>query len=156
RGFSLLGEYYFKNVNRKFKGSPCLQFNAAGACTATTPGLLGNSNGWYVQAGYYVIPRNLEVAVRYAYWDPDTNAGSDLVKEVNASLNWFPFGTYDYQIMFTYSNVAMGTGGYAIGRSAPLPTQPPNAVNPSGTVPLDSRGGTLIENSLRVQLQIFF
>jgi len=48
------------------------------------------------------------------------------------------------------------SGGFAIGRSAPLPTQPPGAVNPSGTVPLDARGGTLIENAIRVQLQIFF
>jgi hypothetical protein len=52
--------------------------------------------------------------------------------------------------------MAMGTGGYAIGRSAPLPTQPPGAVNPSGLVPLDAVGGTLIENAIRVQLQIFF
>jgi hypothetical protein len=58
--------------------------------------------------------------------------------------------------MLTYTNLAMGTGGYAIGRSAPLPTQPPGAVNPSGTVPLDAQGGTLIENAIRIQLQIFF
>ena len=82
------------------------------------------------------------------------------------SINWFPFGTYDYQFMITYSNVAMGTGGYAIGRSNPLP----NTVNgsqagtncnntamwPSGCVPLDAKGGTLIDNILRVQMQIFF
>ena len=106
--------------------------------------------------GYYLIPRHLEVAARYAYWDPDTNAAGDLIKEVDVSLNWFPFGNYDYQLMLTYTNLAMGTGGYAIGRSAPLPTQPPGAVNPSGTVPLDAVGGTLIENAIRVQLQIFF
>ena len=156
RGFSLQGEYYFKNIDRTFKGAPCLQFNAAGACTAVTPGLLGNASGWYVATGYYLIPRKVEVAARYSYWDPDTHASSDLIKQVDASLNWFPFGTYDYQVMLTYSNMAMGTGGYAIGRSAPLPTQPPGAVNPSGTVPLDARGGTLIENALRIQFQIFF
>ena len=156
RGFSLQGEWYFKNIDRKFKGAPCLQFNAAGACTAVTPQLLGNATGWYVQSGYYLIPRHLEVAARYSYWDPDTNASNDLIRQVDASINWFPFGTYDYQLMVTYSNMAMGTGGYAIGRSAPLPTQPPGAVNPSGTVPLDARGGTLIENLIRVQLQIFF
>jgi len=156
RGFSLQGEWYFKNIERTFKGAPCLQFNAAGACTTFTPGLLGNATGWYVQSGYYLIPRKLEVAARYSYWDPDTHASSDLIKQVDASLNWFPFGTYDYQLMLTYTNLVMGTGGYAIGRSAPLPTQPPGAVNPSGTVPLDAKGGTLIENAIRVQLQIFF
>jgi len=49
----------------------------------------------------------------------------------------------------TYSNTQFGTEGYAIGRSAPLPPG-------SGTVPLDGVGGTLIENAIRVQYQIFF
>ncbi len=165
RGFSLQGEYYFKNITRHNKGLPCVQTNGVGGpCTGFAPGLLGNATGWYVQSGYYLVPRHLEVAARYAYWDPDTNAASDLIKEVDVSVNWFPFGTYDYQFMITYSNIAMGTGGYAIGRSSPLP----NTVNgnqsqcnsatawPSGCVPLDTRGGTLIDNVLRVQMQVFF
>ncbi len=145
RGFSLQGEYYFKNITRHEKGLPCMDV----ACTVTAPGLLGNTTGWYVQSGYYVIPRYLEVAARYSYWDPDTNAADDLVHQFDASLNWFLSGTYDHQIMVTYSNIQMGTGGYAIGRSAPLPPG-------SGTVPLDATGGTLIENLIRVQYQIFF
>ena len=167
RGFSLQGEYYFKNINRHEKGLPCVQTNGTGGpCTGFAGGLLGNATGWYVQSGYYFIPRHLEVAARYAYWDPDTNASGDLIKEADVSINWFPFGTYDYQFMITYSNVAMGTGGYTIGRSNPLP----NTVNgsqagtncnntamwPSGCVPLDAKGGTLIDNILRVQMQIFF
>lgn len=160
RGFSLQGEWYFKNIERTFKGAPCLQTNGVGGpCTAFAPGLLGNATGWYVQSGYYLIPRKVEVAARYSYWDPDTNASGDLIKEVDASINWFPFGTYDYSIMLTYSNIAMGTGGYAIGRSNPLPSTGPCSTPsncPSGTVPLDARGGTLIENAIRVQFQIFF
>ena len=153
RGFSLQGEYYFKNVTRHDKGVPCMQPVAnndpATGCLAFAPGLIGNSTGFYVQSGYYLIPRQLEVAARYAYWDPDTHSANDIINEVDASLNWFLNGTYDHQIMITYSNIQMGTGGYAIGRSLPLPPQ-------SGTVPLDAKGGTLIENLIRVQYQIFF
>jgi hypothetical protein len=164
RGFSLQGEWYFKNINRQFKGAPCLQSTGTGGpCTAFAPSLLGNATGWYVQSGYYLIPRKVEVAARYSYWDPDTNTSGDLIKQVDASLNWFPFGTYDYQLMLTYTNMAMGTGGYAIGRSNPLPstggsqsTVPCPATFPSGCVPVDRQGGTLIENAIRVQLQIFF
>ena len=167
RGFSLQGEYYFKNINRHEKGLPCIQTAVVGGpCTGFAGGLLGNATGWYVQSGYYLIPRHLEIATRYAYWDPDTNTSSDLIKEFDVSINWFPFGTYDYQFMITYSNVAMGTGGYAIGRSNPLPNtvngvQSPANCNsavafPSGCVPLDATGGTLIDNILRVQMQIFF
>lgn len=164
RGFSLQGEWYFKNIDRTFKGAPCLQSaGIGGPCTTYAPHLLGNSTGWYVQSGYYLIPRKLEVAARYSYWDPDTNASGDLIKEFDASINWFLFGSYDYSLMLTYSNIAMGTGGYAIGRSNPLPstggsqsTVPCPNTFPSGCVPLDAQGGTLIENVLRIQLQIFF
>lgn len=145
RGFSLQGEFYFKNVIRHDKGLPCM--NAA--CTATAPNNFGNAMGWYVQGGYYLIPRTVEVAARYAYWDPDTNSANDLIRQADVSLNWFLNGTYDHQIMVTYSNTQFGTGGYTIGRSAPLPSG-------SGTVPLDAVGGTLIENAIRVQYQIFF
>jgi hypothetical protein len=145
RGFSLQSEFYFKTITLHEKGLPCMNTT----CTATAPGRIGNALGWYVQSGYYLIPRKLELAARFAYWDPDTNAADDLIHQTDVSLNWFLNGTYDHQIMVTYSNTQMGTGGYAIGRSLPLPPQ-------SGTVPLDARGGTLIENLIRVQYQIFF
>lgn len=145
RGFSLQGEFYFKNVIRHNKGLPCM--NAA--CTETAPNNFGNAMGWYVQSGYYLIPRTVELSARYAYWDPDTASANDLIKQADVSLNWFLNGTYDHQIMLTYSNTQFGTGGYAIGRSAPLPPG-------SGIVPLDTVGGTLIENAIRVQYQIFF
>jgi hypothetical protein len=145
RGFSLQSEFYFKNIIRRDKGVPCMNT----ACTLTAPGLIGNALGWYVQSGYYLIPRKLEFAARYAYWDPDTRSGDDLVHQVDTSLNWFLNGTYDHQIMLGYTQMQMGTGGYAIGRSAPLPPQ-------SGTIPLDVVGGTLIEHAIRIQYQIFF
>ena len=125
-----------------------------GPCTAFAPGQLGNSTGWYVQSGYYLIPRKVDLAARYAYWDPDTHSGGDLVKEFDVSLNWYLNSTYDHQIMITYSNIAMGMGGFAIGRSAPLPAV--GSSFPSGSVPLDAHAGTLIENAIRIQYQIFF
>jgi hypothetical protein len=155
RGFSIQGEYWFRTITRHSQGRTCMQTAApAGPCTVFAPGELGNSTGWYVQSGYYLIPRKLEVAARYAWWDPDTNSGGDLIKEVDLSLNWFLSGTYDHQIMLTYTNIAMGQGGFAIGRSAPLPAVGTNF--PSGTVPLDVNAATLIENAIRIQYQIFF
>lgn len=149
RGFSLQGEFFFKNINRHEKGLTCLNTNAAGACTTTAPNLFGNALGFYVQSGYYLIPRTVELAARFSYWDPDTHSSEDLIRETDVSLNWFLNGTYDHQIMVTYSNTQFGTGGYAVGRSAPLPPG-------SGTVALDATKGTLIENLIRVQYQIFF
>ena len=155
RGFSLQAEYWFRKVIRHNKELPCMQTAVIGGpCTVFAPGQFGNATGWYVQSGYYLIPRKVEVAARYAWWDPDTRSGGDLIKEIDVSLNWFLSGTYDHQIMVTYSNIAMGQGGFAIGRSAPLPAV--GGTFPSGTVPLDINARTLIENSIRVQYQIFF
>jgi len=158
RAFSFQAEYWIRNVIRHNKGLPCLQTaSGGGPCTVFAPGQFGNTTGWYAQSGYYLIPRYLELAGRYAWWDPDTHSGGDLIKQVDVSLNWFLQGTYDHQIMITYSNVAMGQGGFAIGRSAPLPATGACPANcPSGSVPLDAGAGTLIENAIRVQYQIFF
>ncbi len=151
RGFSLQTEYYFKNVTRHEKGLPCMVGGTTGSptCTVRAPGLLGNATGWYVQTGYYLVPRKVEVAGRYAYWDPDTHSAKDLVKEVDVSLNWFLNETYDQSIMLEYYNIQMGMGGYLIGRSNPLPTG-------SGSVPFNANQSVLIENGIRIQYQLFF
>lgn len=154
RGFSLQGEWYWKNINRHQKGAPFLG-PVAGANGGSAPALLGNATGWYVQAGYYLIPRTLQFAARYAWWDPDTNAAGDLIKQVDAAFTYYVNGTYDHQITLQYSNTFIGTGGYALGRSTPLPTSPV-ALNPSGTVPLDAVQKNLVENAIRVQYSIFF
>jgi hypothetical protein len=132
RGWSIQGEYYFKNMNRHDKS---LQ--------------LGHATGWYVQTGYFVLPRRLELAARYAYWDPDSNAADDLIKEVTVAASYCFHATYDLKLVLEWTNTAMGTGGFAVGRSAPLPPG-------FGTVPLDTVGGTLVENRLRVQHELFF
>jgi phosphate-selective porin O/P len=157
RGFSLQGEWYWKNVNRHQKSAPCLQTVSATnpTCTAFAPGLLGNATGWYVQSGYFLIPRKLQAAIRYSWWDPDTNASNDLIKQVDFALSYYISGTYDHQIQIQYTNLFMGTGGFAIGRSAPLPSGA-TALNSSGTVPLDAVQKNLIENAIRVQYSIFF
>jgi phosphate-selective porin O/P len=157
RGFSLQGEWYWKNIDRHQKSIPCMQTVSASnaTCTAFAPGLLGNATGWYVQTGYFLIPRKLQAAARYSWWDPDTNAANDLIKEVDFALSYYVHGTYDHQVQIQYSNTFMGTGGFAIGRSAPLPNGAA-ALNTSGTVPLDAVQKNLIENAIRVQYSIFF
>lgn len=160
RGFSLQGEWYWRNVDRHQKGVPCMQTVSATntTCTAFAPGLLGNATGWYVQTGYFLIPRQLQAAARYSWWDPDTNAANDLIKQVDFALSYYFSGTYDHQIQIQYTNLFMGTGGFAIGRSAPLP-QGANVFptgTSSGTVPLDAVQRNLIENAIRVQYSIFF
>ncbi|NOT96066.1 MAG: hypothetical protein HOP00_07135 [Nitrospira sp.] len=157
RGFSLQGEWYWKNVNRHEKTVPYLGTPGANGpgTGGYAPSLLGNATGWYVQSGYFVVPRKLQVAARYAWWDPDTNASGDLIKQVDAAITYYISGTYDHQIAVQFSNIFTGSGGYALGRSAPLPSSPV-ALTSSGNVPLDAVNKNLIENAIRIQYSIFF
>lgn len=148
RGWSLHSEFYYRNNTLR------------NLVIRNIPRQLGNSTGWYVQSGYYLIPKRLEVAVRYAYWDPDTKATSDLIKQFDVALAYHFQSTHDHKFVFQYSTVTMGTGGFAGGRSAP------DAVNvgTTGGVPnvfvVDGPGTgssrDLISHAFMLQYQVFF
>jgi hypothetical protein len=103
---------------------------------------LGSATGWYVQLGKYVIPRKMEVAVRYAMMDPNTKQGQDLIKEAGVAVSYNFDGTFNHRMVTDYSNITMGTGGYAAGRPT-LPSQP-------------GYGQDLVENRIRVMYQFYW
>lgn len=45
--------------------------------------------GYYVQGGYFAVPKKIEVAARYEYFDPNKDAGSDLRQEYGLGVNYF-------------------------------------------------------------------
>lgn len=143
RGWSLHSELYFRNNTLREQ------------VIRNIPRQLGNSTGWYVQSGYYLIPRQLEFAARYAYWDPDTKASRDLIHQVDAAMTYYFHSTYDHKIVFQYSTVTMGTGGFAAGRSYPdVPTGATNAVFNVDNAP--GTGRDLISHAFMIQYEMFF
>ncbi|MDO8141763.1 MAG: porin [Candidatus Brocadiales bacterium] len=48
-----------------------------------------DSDGFYTQAGYFVIPKKLEVAARYSMLDPNNDVSDDLQKEYTTGLNYY-------------------------------------------------------------------
>jgi phosphate-selective porin OprO and OprP len=61
-------------------------------------------NGWYAQAGYYVIPQKLQFIVKYDVYDPNTSLSNNL------STNYILGGTYNFnnwsriQAGYTFNN----------------------------------------------------
>lgn len=55
------------------------------------PGIAADftSMGFYVQPGYFFVPRKIEGAVRFSWLDPNTGLGSDKILEGAASLNYY-------------------------------------------------------------------
>ena len=68
--------------------------------------------GTYLQAGYLLdrlsdqLPKGLEVAVRYAWVDPDTSFGDDNRGEITFGVNWF-FAKHDNKLTFDISRLTL-------------------------------------------------
>lgn len=101
RGWALQAEGYYRRQEVRGGGVP-----------------LGDATGWYAMLGHYVVPRKLEVAVRYGVFDPSTAHSHDLVKEAGVALNYSFDGTYDHRMIVDLTNLTMGAGGFAAGRPA--------------------------------------
>ena len=145
QGWSLQSEGYFRHQRVRSKDSGSTPFDLATIPIASITGPpvdLGQAWGWYAQVGKYVIPRKLELAVRYGVMDPSTKQKDDLVKEFGAAINYSFDGTYNNRLVIDYSNITMGSGGRAPDRF-PFESTP-------------GFGRDLIENRVNVQYQFYF
>jgi hypothetical protein len=145
QGWSLQSEGFYRHqrVRSSDSGTVPFDLNTIPAPEFLGPPVdLGQAWGWYVQAGKYLIPRKLEVAVRYGMMDPSTKQQDDLTKEFGVAINYSFDGTYNNRLVVDYSNITMGSGGRAPDRF-PFESQP-------------GFGRDLIENRINVQYQFYF
>ncbi len=142
QGWSLQSEGYYRHQRVRSKDDGSIPFNPATAVVLGPPVDLGQAWGWYVQVGKYIIPRKLELAVRYGVLDPSTKQKDDLTKEFGAALSYSFDGTYNNRLIVDYSHLTLGSGGRAPDRF------------PFESVP--GFGRDLIENRINVQYQFYF
>ncbi len=146
QGWSLQTEGYYRHQRVRNKDSGTQPFDNGTIPTSPLavgpPVDLGQAWGWYAQVGKYIIPRKLELAVRYGVLDPSTKQKNDLTKEFGAAINYSFDGTYNNRLVIDYSNLTVGSGGRAPDRY-PFETQP-------------GFGSDLIENRINVQYQFYF
>ncbi|HRC43639.1 MAG TPA: hypothetical protein PLT27_06285 [Nitrospira sp.] len=142
QGWSFQTEGYYRHQRVRNADSGTIPFDPVTATVLGPPVNLGQAYGWYTQVGKYLIPRKLELAVRYGFMDPSTQQVNDLVKEFGAAINYSFDGTYNNRLVVDYSNITMGSGGRAPDRF-PFESQP-------------GFGHDLIENRINVQYQFFF
>ncbi|MCX5723514.1 MAG: hypothetical protein NTX84_03140, partial [Nitrospirae bacterium] len=145
QGWSLQAEGYYRHQRVRNRDSGATPFDLATVPAAQYTGPpvdLGQAWGWYAQVGKYVIPRKLELAVRYGVMDPSTKQKHDLTKEFGAAINYSFDGTYNNRLVVDYSNITMGSGGRAPDRY------------PWESLP--GFGRDLIENRVNVQYQFYF
>mgnify|MGYP003497621351 FL=1 len=142
QGWSFQAEGYYRHQRVRSADSGTIPFDPTTAAVLGPPGNLVQAYGWYAQVGKYIIPRKLELAVRYGFMDPSTQQVNDLVKEFGAALNYSFDGTYNNRLVIDYSHITMGSGGRAPDRF------------PFESLPVFGRD--LIENRVNVQYQFYF
>ena len=80
RGFSAIGEYYWRK----------------------THGIMDTNiidQGFFAQAGYFLIPKKFEVSGRYSLIDFDDQLESDAIREATFGLSWF-FAEHKSKLQF--------------------------------------------------------
>lgn len=142
QGWSFQAEGYYRHQRVRNSDSGTIPFDPVTATVLGPAVNLGQAYGWYAQVGKYIIPRKLELAIRYGFMDPSTQQVNDLVKEFGAAINYSFDGTYNNRLVVDYSNITLGSGGRAPDRF-PFESQP-------------GFGRDLIENRINVQYQFFF
>ena len=89
QNFSLEGSYDFRNIDPNKPGTPFGEENA---------------QGFYLQGGYFLIPKKFEVAARYAWVDPnDPNQKDDnKQQEYTGGLSYYMYG-HQLKLQANYS-----------------------------------------------------
>jgi len=142
RGWSLQAEGYYRDQQVRSADDGSIPFTPSTAVVLGPPVDLGNAWGGYMQVGKYIIPRKLELAVRYGILEPSTNQKDDLTNEFGAALSYSFDGTYNNRLIVDYSYISKGSGGRAPDRF------------PFESLP--GFGQDLVENRFNVQYQFYF
>ena len=86
RGISAQGEYF------------------GGKAEGQTQGRTVHSRGYYGQAGYFLLPKKLELAARYSCVDPNRDISQDLQVEVTGAVSYY-FQGHNLKLQGDYTNI---------------------------------------------------
>lgn len=92
RGFSATGEYF------------------GGKADGQNSGRSVHSRGYYGQAGYFLLPKHLEVAARYSSVDPNRDKSQDLQVEVTGAVSYY-FQGHNLKLQGDYTNIHKQVAG---------------------------------------------
>ncbi len=86
RGLSVQGEYF------------------GGKGEGQNLGRTVHARGYYGQAGYFLLPKKLEVAARYSSVDPNRDKSQDLQVEVTGAVSYY-FEGHNFKLQGDYTNI---------------------------------------------------
>lgn len=75
----------------------------AGQADGATSGKHLRAQGFYAQAGYCIIPKTLEVAMRYSYVDPNRDKSDDILSETQGAISYY-FNKHNLKLQSDITN----------------------------------------------------
>lgn len=66
------------------------------------------AQGWYAQAGYFIVPKQVQAILKFDSFDKNRDAGSDRNDALTLGLNWF--FTSKTKLQVNYERIRMETG----------------------------------------------
>ena len=108
KGLSLQAEGFVRNVDHRNQN----------VAIPVQRSYVGNATGFYVQGGYFIVPKTIEVVGRYSYMDPDTRHTQDTLTSTLGGINWYLNGhenklQFDFGVLTTHLSAA-DTGSGAV------------------------------------------
>jgi phosphate-selective porin OprO and OprP len=91
RGFSTSAEAYW----RRFDDIRANNIDSIGSGVII-------DRGFFVQGGYFILPKKVELAGRYSLVDFDDERDEDAVRETTLGVNWFINGTHDNKLQLNW------------------------------------------------------
>ncbi len=91
-GITLQGEYESMEITPSTSGTKAIK-----------------PNGWYGQAGYYISGVAIEPAIRYEYYNKDSNKTDDDQTTTTFGFNWYPKG-HSFKVSANYVVTTFGKG----------------------------------------------
>ena len=92
RGLSATGEYFGAKAEGQGRGRTA------------------HARGYYGQAGYFLMPKRLEVAARYSCVDPNRDRAQDMLIEVAGAVSYY-FQGHNLKIQGDYTNIHTQVAG---------------------------------------------
>jgi phosphate-selective porin OprO/OprP len=98
-----IGTYGF-DLAFKWRGLAAQGEYFGGRAEGQNNGPTVHSRGYYAQAGYFLLPKRLEVAGRYSCVDPNRDVSSDLQIEITGGINYY-FQGNNWKLQGDYTNI---------------------------------------------------
>ncbi|MDA8430747.1 MAG: porin [Geobacteraceae bacterium] len=73
----------------KWQGASLQAEYLEGQADGRSSGKVLRAQGWYVQAGYFILPKTVELAMRYSSVDPNRELGGDLQSDTQGAVSWY-------------------------------------------------------------------